>query len=38
LEQAKLALLEEIINEGISITKFEVSQTTLEDLFMKAVQ
>jgi ABC-2 type transport system ATP-binding protein len=38
LEQAKLALLEEIINEGISITKFEVSQTSLEDLFMKAVQ
>jgi ABC-2 type transport system ATP-binding protein len=38
LEQAKLALLEEIISAGISITKFEVSQTTLEDLFMKAVQ
>jgi ABC-2 type transport system ATP-binding protein len=38
LEQAKLALLAEIINAGISITKFEVSQTTLEDLFMKAVQ
>jgi ABC-2 type transport system ATP-binding protein len=32
LEQAKLALMNEIILHGISISKFEVSQTTLEDL------
>jgi ABC-2 type transport system ATP-binding protein len=38
LELAKTALLREIVDAGISITKFEVGQTTLEDLFMKAVQ
>jgi ABC-2 type transport system ATP-binding protein len=38
LEQAKTALLGEIVDQGISITKFEVGQTTLEDLFMKVVK
>jgi ABC-2 type transport system ATP-binding protein len=38
LEQAKIALLQQIVNDNISITKFEIGQTTLEDLFMKAVQ
>jgi len=38
LEPAKLALMNEIILHRISISKFEVSQSTLEDLFMKAVR
>jgi ABC-2 type transport system ATP-binding protein len=38
LEQAKAALLADIVAQGISITKFEVGQLTLEDLFMKAVK
>jgi ABC-2 type transport system ATP-binding protein len=38
LEQAKAALLADIVAQDISITKFEVGQLTLEDLFMKAVK
>jgi ABC-2 type transport system ATP-binding protein len=38
LELAKIDLLREIVDAGISIIKFEVAQTTLEDLFMKVVR
>jgi ABC-2 type transport system ATP-binding protein len=38
LELAKVDLLREIVDTDISITKFEVAQTTLEDLFMKVVR
>jgi ABC-2 type transport system ATP-binding protein len=37
LELAKVDLLREIVDTGISIMKFEVAQTTLEHLFMKVV-
>ncbi|QGR00379.1 ABC transporter ATP-binding protein [Paenibacillus psychroresistens] len=37
LELAKVDLLKEIVDRGISIMKFEVAQSTLEDLFMKVV-
>lgn len=37
LELAKAVILREIVDTGISITKFEVGQTTLEDLFIEAV-
>jgi ABC-2 type transport system ATP-binding protein len=38
LELAKVDLLRGIVDTGISITKFEVAHTTLEDLFMKVVR
>jgi ABC-2 type transport system ATP-binding protein len=38
LELAKIDLLREIVDAGISIIKFEVAQTTLEYLFMKVVR
>lgn len=34
----KQALLNDIVDKKISIRKFEISQTTLEDLFMKVVE
>jgi ABC-2 type transport system ATP-binding protein len=38
LELAKVDLLREIVDAGISIMKFEAAQTTLEDLFMKVMR
>jgi ABC-2 type transport system ATP-binding protein len=37
LDSAKLILLKDIVDKQLDIRKFEVAQTTLEDLFMKAV-
>ncbi|MEX2104964.1 MAG: ABC transporter ATP-binding protein, partial [Bacilli bacterium] len=37
LEKSKILILKEIIEKKIPIRKFEVAQTTLEDLFMKVV-
>lgn len=37
LNQTKSLLLNHIVSENIAIRKFEVAQTTLEDLFMKVV-
>jgi ABC-2 type transport system ATP-binding protein len=35
---ARDALLKEIVDAGVPVTRFEVGQTTLEDLFVKVVQ
>lgn len=37
LEKAKALILKDIVDQQLSISKFEVAQTTLEDLFMEAV-
>jgi len=37
LEESKSKLLKEIAEKEIPIRKFEVAETTLEDLFMKVV-
>lgn len=38
LESAKRTLLQEIVTHDISIQKFEVGKTSLEDLFVKVVR
>lgn len=38
MEKGKQALLKEIVDKNLPIRKFEMSQTTLEDLFMKVVK
>lgn len=38
IEDAKNKLLAEIMKENLPLTKFEISRTSLEDVFMKVVQ
>lgn len=38
MENGKQALLKDIVDKNLQIRKFEMSQTTLEDLFMKVVK
>ncbi|CAM3506928.1 ATP-binding cassette domain-containing protein [Marinicrinis lubricantis] len=37
LERMKLAVMEDLVQHEVSVTRFEVAETSLEDLFMKAV-
>ncbi len=38
ISEARRALLSEMAEQGMELERFEIGQTTLEDLFMKAVQ
>jgi hypothetical protein len=38
VERARLALLTDAASRKLPISRFEVAQATLEDLFMKVVQ
>ena len=37
MEKGRQTLLQQIVNQGVPIRKFELAQTTLEDLFMEVV-
>jgi ABC-2 type transport system ATP-binding protein len=38
LEEAKLSILKEVVEHNLPLVKFEISRTSLEDVFMKVVQ